>query len=159
MRGPALEEVGAESLVQAVSGVARLLEEATALTYILWCADAHKNTLSYHNLWCQLNFDTPRTVVQLALKKRSQEGYAHEVAPDLGAVVLNSTMHDGTSAHQMTNKCPTASLSGECSRGCCSWCPPIRIRRRARDWGLLLSGMAIRGNPGYRVGKVWKGRI
>jgi len=28
LRGPALEEVGAESLVQAVSGVARLLEEA-----------------------------------------------------------------------------------------------------------------------------------
>src|SRR5262249_15655879 len=71
IRGPALEEVGAESLVQAVSGVARLLEEAAALTYILWCVDRHDKTLSYPNLWCQLISSPPCKVVQLAIKRRS----------------------------------------------------------------------------------------
>jgi len=52
-RGAAFEKEGAESLIQAVSRVARLAKKATALAYIFWCAEWHSTTV--HNKTCYVN--------------------------------------------------------------------------------------------------------
>lgn len=49
----ALNEVGAESLIEAVPRVMGLLKEAAALAYLFWCAERHDATISDKNISCQ----------------------------------------------------------------------------------------------------------